>query len=152
MAKALPANKTWSARVALQESMTRAQALVSDKKFEAAVELLDPTQRPSGTHGMTWTLLKAEAAAGAGHVDRAYATLLDTAAAIPDTRVEAALATYGRNLSKSPQDVDADLWRVRDAKAKAAAPFELPSSRGGAPVKLADFGGKVVLLAFWFPG
>jgi len=152
MAKALPANKTWSARVALQESMTRARALVTDKKFAEAVALLDTTQRPSGTHGMTWTLLKAEAAAGAGHVDQAYATLLDTAAAVPDTRVEAALATYGRDLSKSPQDVDADLWRVRDAKAKPAAPFELPASRGGAPVKLADFGGKVVLLAFWFPG
>jgi tetratricopeptide (TPR) repeat protein len=153
MAKALPANKTWSARVAFQEAMTRAQTLVTDKKFAEAVELLDKTQRPSGTHGMTWSLLKAEAAAGAGHMDQAYATLLDTAAAVPDTRVEAALANYGRELSKSPQDVDADLWRVRDTKAKIAAPFELPSSRDGTPpVKLADYRGKVVLLAFWFPG
>jgi tetratricopeptide (TPR) repeat protein len=152
MAKALPANKTWSARVAFQEAMTRAQALVGDKKFAEAVELLDKTQRPSGNHGMTWTLLKAKAAAGAGHLDQAYATLLDTSAAVPDARVEAALATYGRELSKSPQDVDADLWRMRDTKAKAAAPFELASSRGGAPVKLADYRGKVVLLAFWFPG
>jgi tetratricopeptide (TPR) repeat protein len=152
MAKALPANKTWSARVAFQEAMTRAHALVADKKFAEAVELLDKTQRPSGNHGMTWTLLKAQAAAGAGHVDQAYATLLDTAAAVPDARVEAALATYGRELSKSPQDVDADLWRVRDTKAKVAAPFELSLSRGGAPVKLADYRGKVVLLAFWFPG
>jgi len=152
MAKALPANKTWSARVAFQEAMTRAQALVADKKFAEAVELLDKTQRPSGNHGLTWTLLKAEAAAGAGHVEQAYVTLLDTAAAVPDARVEAALATYGRDLSKSPQDVDADLWRVRDTKAKVAAPFELASSRGGAPVTLADYRGKVVLLAFWFPG
>src|SRR4029453_15713254 len=106
MAKALPANKTWSARVAFQEAMTRAQTLVTDKKFAEAVELLDKTQRPSGTHGMTWSLLKAEAAAGGGHMDQAYATLLDTAAAVPDTRVEAALANYGRELSKSPQDVD----------------------------------------------
>src|SRR4030095_14303922 len=136
-----------------QEAMTRAQTLVTDKKFAEAVELLDKTQRPSGTHGMTWSLLKAEPAAGAGHMDQAYATLLDTAAAVPDTRVEAALANYGRELSKSPQDVDADLWRVRDTKAKIAAPFELPSSRDGTPpVKLADYRGKVVLLAFWFPG
>ena len=152
MARALPANKTWSTRVAFQEAMTRAQGFVADKKFAEAVELLDNTQRPSGSHGMTWTLLKAEAAAGAEHVDQAYATLLDTAAAVPDPRVEAALARYGRELSKSTQDVDADLWRVRDSKAKAAAAFELPSARGGTPVKLEDYHGKVVLLAFWFPG
>jgi tetratricopeptide (TPR) repeat protein len=152
MAKALPANKTWPARVAFQEAMTRAQALVTEQQFAEAVALLEKTQRPSGNHGMTWTLLKAEAAAGAGHVDRAYATLLDIAAAVPDARVEAALTKYGREFSKSPQDVDADLWRVRDAKAKIAAPFELEPSRGGVPVKLADYRGKLVLLAFWFPG
>ena len=152
MATALPAQKTWSTRVAFQEAMTRAEALVAGKQFAEAVALLAKTQRPSGNHGMTWTLLKAEAAAGAGHVDQAYATLVDAAAAVPDARVEAALATYGRELSKSPRDVDADLWRVRDTKATLAAPFELPSSRGGAPVKLADYRGKVVLLAFWFPG
>jgi hypothetical protein len=101
---------------------------------------------------MTYTLLKAEAAAGAGRVKQAYATLLDTAAAVPDARVEAALATYDRELSKSTRDVDADLWRVRDSKATLAAPFELPSSRGGAPVTLADYRGQLVLLAFWFPG
>ena len=152
MAKALPANKTWPARVAFQEAMTRAHALVTEQQFAEAVALLEKTQRPSGSHGMTWTLLKAEAAAGAGHVDQAYATLLDIAAAVPDARVEAALAKYGREFSKSPRDVDADLWRVRDAKATIAAPFELASSRGGVPVKLADYRGKLVLLAFWFPG
>ena len=119
--------------------MTRAQALVTEKQFAEAVALLEKTQRPSGSHGMTWTLLKAEAAAGAGHVNQAYATLLDIAAAVPDARVEAALAKYGREFSKSPRDVDADLWRVRDAKATIAAPFELASSRGGVPVKLADY-------------
>ena len=152
MAKALPANKTWPARVAVQEAMTRAQALVTEARFADALALLDKTQRPSGNHGMTWTLLKAEAAAGAGHVDQAYAALLDIAAAVPDARVEAALAKYGREFSKSPRDVDADMWRVRDTKATVAAPFELASSRDGAPVKLADYRGRVVLLAFWFPG
>jgi tetratricopeptide (TPR) repeat protein len=152
MAKALPANKTWPARVAFQEAMTRARALVTEKQYAAAVALIDGTPRPSGSHGMTWTLLEAEAAAGAGRVDQAYATLLDVAAAVPDARVEAALAKYGREFSKSPRDVDAELWRVRDTKATIAAPFELVLSRGGAPVKLADYRGQVVLLAFWFPG
>ena len=152
MAKALPANKTWPARVAFQEAMSRAQALVTEKQFAEAVALLDRTPRPSGSHGMTWTLLKAEAAAGAGRVDQAYATLLEIAATVPDARVEASLAKYARDFSKSPRDVDADLWRVRDAKATIAAPFELAPSRGGAPVTLADYRDKLVLLAFWFPG
>ena len=155
MAKALPANKTWPARVAFQEAMSRAQALVTEKQFAEAVALLDRTPRPSGSHGMTWTLLKAEAAAGAGRVDQAYATLLDIAAAAPDARVEAALAKYGRDFSKSPRDVDAELWRVRDTKATIAAPFELAPSRGGAPVKLADYRGQrraARVLVSWLNG
>lgn len=152
MAKALPTNKTWLARVSLQEAMTRAQSLVAGKQFAEALAVLDKTPRPSGNHGLTWTLLKAEAAAGAGRVPQAYATLLETGANTPDARVDAALAVHGRELSKSAADVDRDLWRVRDSKATIAAPFELASSRGGAPVKLSDFRGQLVLLAFWFPG
>jgi hypothetical protein len=101
---------------------------------------------------MTWTLFKAEAAAGSGHVDQAYGALLDSAVALPDTRADAALLKYGTTLGKTPRDVDADIWGLRDAKAKVAAAFELPSARDGSLVKLADYRGRVVLLAFWFPG
>ena len=152
MAKALPANKTWPLRVAVQEAMTRAQALVADARFADAVALLDKTQRPSGGHGTTWRLLRAEAAAGAGQVDQAYATLAESAAAIPDDRIEAALLKYATDLGRSRREVDADVWRLRDAKATLAAPFQLPASRGGAPVQLSDYRGRIVLLAFWFPG
>jgi hypothetical protein len=152
MVKANPSNTFWSQRVALQEVMTRVQALIGEGKFTDAADALDKTQRPSGSHATTWTLLKADAAAGEGHVDQAYATLVDALAAVPDDRLEAALAKYGSTLGRSRADVDADVWRARDANAKTAAPFELPSSRGGAPVRLADYRGRLVLLAFWFPG
>ncbi len=151
VAKALPANRTWQQRVELQEAMTRAEALVAEKKFAEALEALDKTQRPSGNHGVTWTLMKADAAAGAGHVDRAYTTLVDAAVLAPDARIEAALRKYGSTSGKSAKDVDADVWRARDAKATAAPLFELPSPSGGAPVKLADYRGKLVLVAFWYP-
>ena len=152
MAKALPASKTWPERVALQEAMARARALVAAARFADALDLLDKTERPSGSHGTTWTLLKAEAAAGAGQVDQAYATLVESAAAIPDARTEAALLKYGTDLGRSRRDIDADVWRLRDARATLAAPFQLPASRGGAPVQLSDYRGRIVLLAFWFPG
>ena len=152
MAKALPTNKTWQTRVTVQEAMVRAESLVADARFADALDLLEKTQRPSGSHGTTWTLFKAEAAAGSGHVDQAYAALLDSAVALPDARADAALLKYGTTLGKTQRDVDADIWRLRDAKAKVAPAFELPSARDGSLVKFADYRGRVVLLAFWFPG
>lgn len=152
MAKALPTNRTWPTRVTVQEAMVRAESLVADARFADALALLEKTQRPSGSHGTTWTLFKAEAAAGSGHVDQAYAALLDSAVALPDARADAALLKYGTTLGKTQRDVDADIWGLRDAKAKVAVAFELPSARDGSLVKLADYRGRVVLLAFWFPG
>jgi tetratricopeptide (TPR) repeat protein len=152
MAKWMPANSTWTLRVAHQEAMVRAEALVAERRFTEALEILDKTQRPSGAHGTTWVLMKAEARAGAGQPDQAYTTLLESVAAAPDDRVQTAVVKYGAALHKAPQEIDADIWRVRDAKAIPAAPFQLASSKDGKPVQLSDYRGRVVLLAFWFPG
>jgi tetratricopeptide (TPR) repeat protein len=151
VAKALPSNRTWQQRAELQDAMTRAEALVAERRFADALAALDKTQRPSGNHGVTWTLLRADAAAGAGLVDQAYATLIDAAVIAPDARIEAALSKYGSASKKSAQDIEADVWRARDAKATVAPLFELPTTRGGAPVKLADYRGKLVVVAFWYP-
>jgi tetratricopeptide (TPR) repeat protein len=151
MAKALPANKTWPPRVALQDAMARAQTLIAGRQFAEALAQLEKTERPSGNHGATWTLLKAEAAAGAGNRQLSYTTLVDSAAASPDVRVDAALATHGGALGKQPRDIAADVWKLRDTRATPASPFAFPSLRDGKPVQLADFRGRVVLVAFWYP-
>ena len=151
MSAALPAAAFWRQRVAAQDAMTRAKAFIAAGQFAGALALLENTPPPTGNHGTTMTLLKAEAAAGAGNRQGAYATLVESAAAAPDRRLDAALATYGADLGKSSRDVDADVWSRRDARAKPAAAFTLPSLRDGASVQLADFRGRVVLLAFWYP-
>lgn len=152
MAKWVPTSKTWAQRVEHQAAMTRAEALIAGRQFADALAALENTQRPSGNHGTTWVLMKAEAAAGAGQLDRAYAALVESVAAAPNDRVQEALAKYGSALKKAPDEIDADVWRLRDAKATPATPFQLAGSRDGKPVQLSDYGGRVVLLAFWFPG
>jgi Tfp pilus assembly protein PilF len=151
MAKALPANKTWPPRVALQDAMARAQTLIAGRQFAEALTQLEKTDRPSGNHGATWTLLKAEAAGGAGNREQAYTALVESTAGSPDSRVDAALATTAAAIGKSPRDIAADIWKLRDARAVPAAPFAFASLRDGKPVQLADFRGRVVLVAFWYP-
>ncbi len=151
LAKANPASKTWARRVVLQETMARVAALVAERKFADAFDLLDKTERPTGSHGTTWALLKADAAAGAGNAAQAYALVVESVATAPEDRLQAALVKHGATVNKTAREIEADIWRARDAKAAPAEPFEL-ASRGGAPVRLSDFRGRVVLIAFWFPG
>jgi tetratricopeptide (TPR) repeat protein len=151
MANALPASTVWPPRVVALEAMTHAKTMIAAGQFAEAGALLEKTPRPSGVHGTTWTLLSAEAAAGAGHRPQAYASLVDSAATSPDARVDAALARYAAELGKSSRDADADVWKGRDARATQAFPFTLTSLRDDIPVRLADYRGRVVLLAFWYP-
>ena len=131
--------------------MTKAKTLAGEARWEEAAALLEKMSPPSGSHGTTWTLLKAQAAAGAGHREHAYNALVESAAALPDARIDAALPAYAARLGKTSRDVDTDVWSSRDARAKPAAAFSMTSLRDGAPVQLADFRGRVVLLAFWYP-
>jgi tetratricopeptide (TPR) repeat protein len=152
MVKWFPTSKTWAQRVAHQEAMVRAESLIADGKFAEALETIGKLQKPSGSHATTWVLMKAKAAAGAGHTSQAYSALVESVATTPQDRLAAALNEYGSALNKTRAEIDADVWKARDAKATAAVSFELTGTKDGEPVRLSDYKGRVVLLAFWFPG
>lgn len=147
-----PTSQTWARRAAYQEVLTRAEALLAERKFAEANDALEKAERPSSGHSTKWVLLKAEAAAGSGPLETVYAMLVEAVAATPDDRRQAALRKYGALLKKTSQQIDADIWRVRDAKATLAPGFELPNSASGKAVQLSDYRGRIVLVSFWFPG
>jgi hypothetical protein len=55
-------------------------------------------------------------------------------------------------LGKSAEQVDAEIWSRRLAKAKTFKEFNLSRLGGQEHVRLSDLGQKVVLVDFWFPG
>ena len=152
MVKWFPASKTWAQRVAHQEAMVRVESLIAEGRFAEAFEAIGKSQKPSGSHATTWVLMKAKAAAGAGQTSQAYSALVESVATTPLDRLTAALNEHGSALNKTRAEIDADVWKARDAKATAAAAFELAGTKDGKPVRLSDYKGRVVLLAFWFPG
>ena len=132
--------------------MVRAESLVADARFAEALALLEKTPRPSGNHGTTWTLFTAEAAAGSGHVDRAYAALLDSAVALPDARADAAWQKYGTTLGKTHATSTPISGGCATPRPRSPRRSNCRQREMACPAKLADYRGRVVLLAFWFPG
>ena len=152
MVRALPAATFWPPRVTAQDAMMRAKTLIDGGQFKEAVALLDTTTKPSGNHGTTWTLLKAEAAAGSGNREQAYANA---------DRERGGIARRARRCGpgeirhRAGQDQPRRRRRCLEARATRARSRPRCSRcrrcRDDAPVRLADFRGRVVLLAFWYP-
>jgi len=144
---------SWEDNAALAQNTIQARKLMQDKDFAGAKALLDSSKISKySKDGEMFDLLKAEATAGAGHVDDAYAALVTRYSKTPEDGVKDALAKYGQQLGKSPDQVDKDVWAARDAAAKPAPAFNLEAYLTSGKRSLADYHGKVVLLTFFFPG
>ena len=143
----------WVDRAAFAQNFIDARAALAAGQPAKAAALLDklPVDRRSSNAGMI-TLLRAEITAAAGDVPAAYDTLLKRHAATPEDQARAALAGYGAKLAKTPAQIEAEVWALRDAAAKPAPPFDLGLYSSDKKLSLASLRGKVVFVTFWFPG
>jgi hypothetical protein len=131
------------------DDIVKARTLLDHNRAAEAVALLNETCPPHHS-GNTIFLLKAEAAYRNGNPQKAYDDLAALVADRADPQLNSELLKYAAKLDKTPQQVEAEIWKVRDSHAQQFKDFEL-TTYDGKKVKLSDYRGKVVLLTFWFP-
>jgi thiol-disulfide isomerase/thioredoxin/Tfp pilus assembly protein PilF len=143
----------WTDDALLAQNVVAVRQLFAAGKYAEAKAILDKTKvRRRSADAMMIALLRAEAAAGAGDTSAAYEDLLRRYAKTPEDAVHEALLNYAGKEGKASEQVEHDIWALRDASAKPAPPFDLPNYLSGKKTSLHDYRGKVVLLTFWFPG
>jgi hypothetical protein len=158
---AKPAEPFWQTIAEYQKSVVDARALLAQKKYADAQALLEKhalkstsTFDPSSINQDQYELAMAEALAGSGSsgTQKAYDRIKTDLLPQPDASLKDALYAYGAKLSKTPAQIDDDIWQTRESKAKAMTPFDLKQYVTNKEIKLADYRGQVVLVNFWFPG
>ena len=154
--------RTWTDALERGKQVARVRSLITEKQFSAALAMADAApQSPSGKvipnldasepTVQEMTLLRAEAEAGLGRMDRAYARVMDVFVQQPGDRLHAVLARYGSALGKAPAGVDDDVRARLVANGTPAPDFPIDTYPDGRKGTLAALRGKVVLLNFWFP-
>jgi hypothetical protein len=147
----MPKDTSWAALVSFEETLQKARVLISEKKAAEALALLNSAKPPLKSSPDRIALLKAEAEAATGKVQRAYDRLAPSVATRPAEGTYRALLKYGSQLHRSAAGIEADLAARRDKIATPATAFSLPTY-DGKTASLTDFRGKIVLLNFWYPG
>ncbi len=152
MLKQLPNDETWKRNAAYADAMAEATQKVNSGDARAALAILGKVKLPGLVFGKTrLQLLQSRAKSASGDLGGAYANLLNDVATHPTDKTQAALYVYGKQLNKTAQQVDAEVWTLRSAAAKPAIPFSLESFLTGKQVSLQDYKGHVVLVDFFYP-
>jgi len=142
----------WGLFARYEEQMISAEHLLASGNAKAATQLLAKVGLPTYADNTRLILLRARAADANGETQSAYEDLLKTFASDPTDELQAAIMTYAQKLGKTRKQTDAAVLKIRDANAKPAVPFTLPTYGEPKQVSLSDFKGRVVLLNFWYPG
>jgi peroxiredoxin len=143
----------WQKQLAVAKNVVQAKLFLSRKRPEDAVKILEKTKvkRWSGAKNAL-LLLKAKALDASGKTSAAYDILKASFANSPEKEIQEGLNTYGKKLGKNGNQIENDVWYVRDTASKQATPFSLKQYFTTGNMSLSDLKGKVVLLTYWFPG
>jgi thiol-disulfide isomerase/thioredoxin/Tfp pilus assembly protein PilF len=144
--------KSWTDLGAYAAAMSESAALRAKGDAKGAVQRLEGVKTPrSYMDQAPIALARAAALEAAGDTATAYTGLAEIAAKAPTDALIVALNRLGASLQKTPDGVDADLWKLREAAAKPAPAFTLPDYPDRKNVSLAEYRGRVVLVNFWYP-
>jgi thiol-disulfide isomerase/thioredoxin len=153
LATALKEQEGWGAKDTLAGKILTVHTYLQQQKFREAADLLAGIKlsRYSRLHTFI-ALLKARAAHGIGNTNEAYNGLVAIYAKEPTDDIRKELEIYGKAQGKDDQQMENDIWQVRQQTVKPAPPFNLGLYTSSGTASLDDYKGKVILLTFWFPG
>jgi len=157
LAKELGAKKVegqnWAQLEKTASSFVEIRSLLEQKKSKEALDIIHSIKLPRyfGSNN-TLLLFKARVAEIAYSPAAGYDTLLNAFAKSPSVAIKERLVVYGSKAGRSAAEIDTDIWKAIDAKAKPATPFTLKKYLTSGSASLTDYKGKVVLLTYWFPG
>lgn len=153
LAAALKGQEGWGTKDTLAGKIIAANTYMEQQQFREAANLLAGLKSPGYRRQQTFiTLLKARAQHGMGNTKDAYNALAAIYAKDPTDDVRSELEIYGKAQGKDPQQIDNDIWQIKEQTIKPAPPFNLGLYTSSGTASLEDYKGKVVLLTFWFPG
>jgi Tfp pilus assembly protein PilF len=144
----------WQSITHYAQAIVDAKNLIRERKGAEAFARLERTDWMPPVVGDLphLALLRAEAVAASGDVPKAYEMLATELERDSVTDYQQAIIRYGTMLGKSAEQVGAEIWSRRLAKATTFKEFNLSKLGGQQRVKLSDLGQKVLLVDFWFPG
>ncbi|TWF38972.1 thiol-disulfide isomerase/thioredoxin [Chitinophaga polysaccharea] len=153
LAAALKGQEGWGAKDTLAGKIATINNLIQQRQFKAAADMLAGIKLPRYSSMTTFIAqLKAQAAHGMGNTADAYNGLATIYAKEPTDDLWKWLEVYGKAQGKDHQQIENDVWQIRQQTIKPAPPFNLGLYTSSGTASLEDYKGKVVLLTFWFPG
>lgn len=143
--------KTWKELAAFAQATVDARQLLAAGHADRALALAAAAPRPRYADLTPLNLVRTDARAALGQAAGAYDDLVGILATAPTDAIAAAARMLGRTLGKTDDALSADVTTRLAATASSAPPFALPRYPDRAPVSLADYRGRVVLVNFWYP-
>lgn len=142
---------SWQERSTYAKNLIQARTFFGEKKFQEAKQVLEATKAPRFANAVQFTLLSAEVQDALGETVKAYNGLKALLVNEPDEVYQAAVVKYGVKLGMTSNQVDEEIWKMREAKATPAKELGLVNFYDDKKVFLADYRGRVVLVNFWYP-